>query len=47
MEYIIETKTKKDWQKCLNQWKHNYIIIIHKAIFIDEMLTLIIERLEK
>ena len=26
LEYIIETKPEKDWQKQLNQWRHDYEI---------------------
>ena len=28
MDYIIDTKSPKDWQKVLNQWKHDYWIDI-------------------
>ena len=28
IEYILETKPDKDWQKQLNQWKHIYDINI-------------------
>jgi hypothetical protein len=25
-EYIIDTLTEKEWQKHLNQWRHEYVI---------------------
>lgn len=28
LEYIIETKPEKEWQKQLNQWRHDYEINI-------------------
>lgn len=33
-EYIIKTGSLSDWQKWLNQWKHNYILEIITAQFI-------------
>jgi len=31
-EYIIETKLEKEWQKHLNQWKHEFHLEIVSAI---------------
>lgn len=45
MKYIIETRTEKEWQKVLNQWKHEYELDIVKAIPREESkLTLILIR---
>ncbi len=32
LEYIIETKSEKDWQKQLNQWRHDYEINVISMI---------------
>ena len=47
-EYIIEYRTPKDWQKVLNQWKHEYTIEILSSILSDEdNLLLIVKRTKK
>lgn len=47
-EYIIKTGTESDWQKWLNQWRHNYNIEIVSALY-DKLglLTMIINRTAK
>lgn len=48
MQYIVEAKTEKQWQKVLNQWKHNYKVDIIKAVpRLEASLTLILTRKEK
>jgi hypothetical protein len=46
-EYIIETKEEKEWQKHLNQWKHQYEMEILNSFSSGEChnkVTLILRR---
>lgn len=51
MEYILETKPGKDWQKHLNQWKRKYRIEVLKmeASIVREgvLVTLLVKRVPK
>lgn len=47
MEYILETKSEKDWQKHLNQWKHQFKIDILKMSVDENGVTLLILRTKK
>lgn len=43
-EYIIDSRPFKEWQKVLNQWKHEYTIEILSSIMNTGDLLLIIKR---
>ena len=51
MEYMLETKPEKEWQKCLNQWKRKYNVSVEKmASFVAEgnvMVTMLVKRESK
>lgn len=32
VDYVIDTKSESEWQKCLNQWKHKYNIEVISVI---------------
>ena len=46
-KYIVDTKDRKEWQKCLNQWRHDYHISIEGGTIEDGWLTLIVYREEE
>ena len=50
-EYILKTASVSDWQKWLNQWRHNYVIdVISMDSFEKDgvvLVTMLINRKEK
>lgn len=50
-EYILKTASTSDWQKWLNQWRHNYTIEVKSMDSFEKegavFVTMLIERREK
>jgi len=52
LEYICESKSEKDWQKQLNQWKHMYDINIISMVHCtnathDYKICILLTRIKK
>lgn len=50
-EYILKTASNEDWQKWLNQWRHNYTIeilsMVHCSHSDNNHVTILIKRTPK
>lgn len=45
-EYIFKNAPLIDWQKWMNQWKHNYTIeVIHSQVHDDGTATILLKRI--
>ena len=43
-EFIFKTGKLIEWQKWLNQWRHDYDLIIHFVKIDNEDATILLER---
>ena len=46
-EFVFKSATLIEWQKWLNQWRHQYVITIHYVLVENGIATMLIERAEK
>lgn len=46
-EYILQTHLDSDWQKRLNQWRHEYIVNIISMQCAGDHTTILLTRVKK